>query len=157
MFSIGILGFIVWSQMVALLYCEVRVINLAICWISSTLVNTFYSKNVTSFTPSAGNRKNPSSSETIRGKSFIFELFNSKRQSLGFESVDTNWLTWFIGFTEGDGSIFSNKINSPSPELRFILTQKEGTILFEIQEKLRLGKVHFYSQGKGKIDSTALL
>ena len=42
MFSIGTLGFIVWSQMVALLYCEVKVKNLAICFNSSTLVDTYF-------------------------------------------------------------------------------------------------------------------
>ena len=78
MFSIGTLGFIVWSQMVALLYCEVQVINLAICFNSSTLVNTsilalttyvktiLKSKNFTNFTQLAGNRNLLSTSETTR-------------------------------------------------------------------------------------------
>ena len=67
MFSIGILGFIVWSHLVALLYCEINVINSAICWDSLMLVNTFYSKNFTSYTQSAGNQRYLNSSETIRG------------------------------------------------------------------------------------------
>src|SRR5688572_2411672 len=70
MLSIGVLGFIVWSHMMALLCCEVRVINLAVCWNSFMLVGTFKSKNLISFkepfnklniekgsyTQSAGNR-----------------------------------------------------------------------------------------------------
>lgn len=55
MFSIGILGFIVWSQVVALLYCEVELINIAICWNSSILIGTLNSKNSIIKTQSAGN------------------------------------------------------------------------------------------------------
>lgn len=68
MFSIGILGFIVWSllsslnflierfyEVVALPNCEIRVTNFAICWNSLTLTSTFYSKNLLSYTQSAGN------------------------------------------------------------------------------------------------------
>lgn len=58
MFSIGILGFIVWSYYrtcMAPLYCEVEVTYLAICWNSSTLLGTLYSKNSSSYTQSAGN------------------------------------------------------------------------------------------------------
>nr|YP_010470469.1 LAGLIDADG endonuclease [Inonotus hispidus]YP_010691045.1 GIY endonuclease [Phellinus igniarius]UVF37957.1 LAGLIDADG endonuclease [Inonotus hispidus]WBU93146.1 GIY endonuclease [Phellinus igniarius] len=115
------------------------------------LVNTFYSKNFTSYTQSAGNLNVLSSSETKREKSFNFDLFNSERKSLGLKPIDFNWLTWFIGFTEGDGAILLNKntqINSTSSRLRFVLTQKEGNILYEVQEKLGLGVVRFYSQGK---------
>lgn len=150
MFSIGILGFIVWSQTVALLYCEVEVINLAICWNSSTLVNSCNRKNFTSYTQSAGNLNNKSSSETTREKSFNFDLFNYERKRLRLEPIDSNWLAWFIGFTEGDGAILVNNLNFTSPVLRFVLTQKEGIILYEIQAKLGLGVVKFYPQGKGK-------
>ncbi len=69
--SIGILGFIVWSQYaVALHYCEVMVINFAICWNGLVLIGTFCCKNLISFTQSAGNRGTvqslTSSSETTR-------------------------------------------------------------------------------------------
>ena len=77
MFSIGILGFLVWSlifpllqreELVALSYREEGVINLAVCWNSLTLLGTFSCKNLSSYTQSAGNRhfiSNTSSSETI--------------------------------------------------------------------------------------------
>ena len=123
MFSIGILGFLVWSfffnllftfapwvaqspvvvdsavravsgvielidcnYKVGLLYCEVEVINFAVCWDSLTLVGTFYSKNLTSYTQSAGNlnTKNfslTSSSETTRETSFDFTLFQLKSKT----------------------------------------------------------------------------
>nr|YP_010697799.1 LAGLIDADG homing endonuclease [Porodaedalea chrysoloma]WCF76760.1 LAGLIDADG homing endonuclease [Porodaedalea chrysoloma] len=135
--------------MVALPYCEVRVINLAICWDSSTLVNTFYSENFTSYTQSAGNRNISSSSETTRVKSFNFELFNTKRQSLNLKPIDSNWLSWFIGFTEGGGAILVNRAASTSSSLRFVLTQKEGSILYEIKDLLGFGVVRYHPQGKG--------
>ena len=69
MFSIGILGFLVWSlitgyyrfnkneliDLVALPHCEVRVTNLAVCWNGLVLTGTFNSKNLVSYTQSAGN------------------------------------------------------------------------------------------------------
>ena len=42
MMSIGVLGFVVWSQVVvALFYREVEVINFAVCWNSLDLISTF--------------------------------------------------------------------------------------------------------------------
>ncbi|GGU89550.1 hypothetical protein GCM10010211_65190 [Streptomyces albospinus] len=78
MMSIGVLGFVVWSQLVALFYCEIEVINFAVCGNSLVLSGTFYSKNSVSYTQSARNRfpnlvkrlNSASSSETICEKSF---------------------------------------------------------------------------------------
>src|SRR5690606_3920681 len=97
MLSIGVLGFIVWSYiLMALPYCEIGVINLAICWNSFMLVGTFNSKNSTSFkepfnqlniekgsyTQSAGNRVlnvyklySTGTSETTCEGSFNFDKF----------------------------------------------------------------------------------
>ena len=154
MLSIGVLGFIVWSYTVALPYCEVGVTNLAICWNSLTLVGTFNSKNSTSYTQSAGKGLRARSSETTREKSFNFNLFSEHLQRVHSQSLplasayrpipDDNWLAWFIGFTEGDGAILEHK-----GRLRFVLTQKDGTILYQIQTILGFGKVRFYPQGKG--------
>ena len=152
MFSIGILGFLVWSQMVALPYCEMGVINLAVCWNSLVLTSTFNSKNLVSYTQSAGNLyTNPasaapaapaapagpagglnSSSETICETTRNFENFNNHSNNL----ISNEWLTWFIGFTEGDGAILTTK-GKP----RFVLTQKEGTILHHIHKVLGFGSV----------------
>lgn len=76
--------------------------------------------------------KNKSSSETTSEISRNFEMFNKHTH----KKVCYNWLTWFIGFTEGDGAILNNKV---SP--RFVLTQKEGTILYHVQEVLGFGIV----------------
>ena len=140
MFSIGLLGFIVWSQMVALLYCEIEVTNFAICWNSLVLTNTLNSKNFVSYTQSAGNLYTlslKSSSETTR------EISQSRNFDLFFEhsnlTIDKEWLTWFIGFSEGDGAILSNQ-----DRLKFVITQKESKILYEIQKVLGFGKVREY-------------
>jgi hypothetical protein len=145
--SIAILGFIVWSQMVALPYCEVRVINFAICWNSSVLIGTFSCKNSISYTQSAGNRGSlrslTSSSETTCETSFNYTSFNKNfTQQTGRPSLDTNWLTWFIGFAEGDGAIL---VSGSRP--RFVLTQKEGAILFAIQDILGFGVVRHFTSG----------
>lgn len=124
MISIGLLGFIVWSffVMMALFLCEYEVINLAICWNSLVLLSTLYSKNLKGYTQSAGNLCFMSSSETTREKSY-----------------DPIWLSWFIGFSEGDGALLNYNNN-----LRFVITQKESNILYEIQSILGFGQVKGY-------------
>jgi len=88
MFSIGILGFLVWSQLVALPQYEMGVINLAVCWNSLVLTSTFNSKNLVSYTQSAGNPypenlfRLKSSSETICEISRKFETFNKHSKKL---------------------------------------------------------------------------
>lgn len=145
MFSIGILGFIVWSfVMMASLYGDVEVKNIAICWNGLVLVGTLKSKNSTSYTQSAGNCANPASaSETTRDNSFNFSSFNSIRVTEGKTPIDSNWLAWFIGFTEGDGAILSN---SSTTRIRYVLTQKERKVLDQVQQKLGFGYVKFFPQ-----------
>ena len=146
--SIGILGFIVWSQYVmALPYCEVTVINSAICWNGLVLIGTFSRKNPISFTQSAGNRGTlrslTSSSETTRETSFDFTVFNNHYcQQTCLPPLDTNWLTWFVGFAEGDGAILTSKSRP-----RFVLTQKEGAVLHIIQSVLGFGTVRHITNG----------
>lgn len=97
----------------------------------------FNSKNFVSYTQSAGNlytKSFKSSSETTCDTSRNFEMFN--KTTFINKKISTEWLTWFIGFSEGDGAILTNK-NSP----RFVLTQKEGAILYHVQEVLGFGTV----------------
>lgn len=54
--------------------------------------------------------------------------------------IDPNWLTWFIGFTEGDGGLHTFNNNK---SCLFGLTQKEEPILQEIQSVLGFGRVYF--------------
>ena len=56
--------------------------------------------------------------------------------------IDPEWLTWFIGFTEGDGGLHTFN-NNKSCVLG--LTQKEEDILLEIQSTFGFGRVYFDS------------
>jgi hypothetical protein len=106
-----------------------------------------YSKNLDNYTQSAGNLSciisllliylvvlyiSTSTSETIRETSFNYDLYYKKYS----KDIDSEWLTWFIGFAEGDGylGVYNNR---PS----FTLTQKEGKILYDIKEKLKIGSI----------------
>ena len=156
MFSIGILGFLVWSlifpllqreELVALSYREEGVINLAVCWNSLTLLGTFSCKNLSSYTQSAGNRPfsiNTSSSETIcEISSQNFNKFHKLYSELGFSnSISEYWLSWFVGFAEGDGAIL-NYNGRP----RFVLTQKEESILNHVNNTLGFGTVRQIDTG----------
>lgn len=150
MMSIGILGFVVWSQEMAFLMSNYEVINFAICWNSLVLISTFYSKNLISFAQSARNlsfipfslkdiKADKSPSETTRETSFNFNEF---RKILGKNSdeISDNWLIWFIGFSEGDGAFLTSK----DKRLIFVLTQKETDILIHVCETLGIGRVRTY-------------
>lgn len=119
----------------ALPYCEIGVIILAICWKGLVLIDTFYSQNFINYTPSAGNLYTiglKNSSETTSKTSRSFLMFYKHSTNL----IDKDWLNWFIGFSEGDGAILTNKSH-----VRFVLTQKEGKILYHIQKVLGFGRV----------------
>jgi hypothetical protein len=67
------------------------------------------------------------------------------KQKLGFgNEISDTWLQWFIGFTEGDGAILSYK-----GQPQFVITQKEGKILYEIQSVLGFGTVRYFPNGNG--------
>ena len=55
-----------------------------------------------------------------------------------YRYIDPNWLTWFIGFTEGDGAL-----DTYNKSCLFGLTQKEESILQEVHSVLGFGKVYF--------------
>ena len=154
MFSIGILGFIVWSQMMAFPFCEKWVINFTVGWNGLTYKDTFYSLDALYFAQSAGNSKvltdnkiiNRGSSETIREDSFklfkdaYFNRFNR------YFWLNNDWLMWLIGFIEGDGAILENK-----GRCRLVITQKDSKVLLEIEKALGFGKVKsFFSSRNSK-------
>ena len=154
MMSIGILGFIVWSWvMMASPYSDIgNIINFAICWNSLVLISTLYGKNLISYTQSADNLSlhslndsKQSVSETTRETSFsafrvYYNTLLKKKNNLSAE-----WLTWFIGFAEGDGAI---QTYDQGKRVRFVLTQKESDILHKIQFKFNIGVVKHFPQGK---------
>lgn len=156
MMSIGILGFIVWSRVtMASPYSDIRnIINFAICWNSLVLISTLYGKNLISYTQSADNLSlyslndnKQSVSETTRETSFNFSAFHTYYNTLftNKDPITNEWLTWFIGFAEGDGAI---QTYDQGKRVRFVLTQKESDILYKIQFKLNIGVVKHFPQGK---------
>ena len=66
--------------------------------------------------------------------SFNFSIF--RKNTKNTENISDNWLTWFIGFTEGDGAFLTYK-NSCT----FVITQKEEAILNHIKDTLGIGMV----------------
>lgn len=100
------------------------------------LLGTFYSENLNSYAQSAGNLPSTkSSSETTRETSFNFDAFRLLTK-ISSDQISDEWLTWFIGFTEGDGAILLAK-NQPY----FVITQKEEKILHNICKVLGIGYV----------------
>lgn len=156
MMSIGILGFIVWSFL--LMASPSReagnIFNFAVCWNSLMLISTLHGENLISYTQSADNlslyslKDNKQSvSETIRETFLNFSAFRIYYNTL-FKNTDhlsDEWLTWFIGFAEGDGAI---QTYDKGKRVRFVLTQKESDILHKIQFKLNIGVVKHFPQGK---------
>lgn len=203
--SIGVLGFVVWSQWLAFLIGDYEVINSTvgwngflflflftftsicficfICFICYTklgnLLDTFYSLNANKNAQSAGNLcltppllccfnvrtsycnghfvekaenldgTKKGSSETIRGNTYDlfkknFAFFFKQEFIVPSGQIDSDWLSWFIGFLEGDGAILEHK-GRPS----FVLTQKDDTVLHEIYHTLKVGKVKQFFDNKG--------
>lgn len=155
MMSIGVLGFVVWSWVLASPHSDMSVyINFAICWNGLVLISTLKGKNLISYTKSAGNLSlylsesiTQSASETISETYFNFSAFRLYYKKLfgnDAEHITNNWLTWFIGFVEGDGAIQTYG----KGRVRFVLTQKESAILFYIKKNLGIGTVKHFPQGK---------
>jgi hypothetical protein len=147
MFSIGILGFIVWS-LVALIYVFLNK-NLSICWNYLLLMSTQVRYNLMSMIQSAEkNMLNQSFSTTTRQSSFDFTAFHLIYKSVfnTQEIIPDAFLQWFIGFSEGDGAILCTGTRP-----RFVLTQKESAVLFMIQSKLGFGSVQQFKGKTGNI------
>ncbi len=153
MMSIGVLGFVVWSQWLAFFIGDYDVINFAICWNSLVSVSTFNSKNLIGYAQSAGNlsftslsilqndtKIDKSPSETTRETSFNFREYR-KVADHNSQKISDEWLTWFIGFSEGDGAFLVKEKKYPV----FVLTQKDTFILNHVCQTLEIGKVRTFN------------
>ena len=85
------------------------------------------------------NRSYSTTSETLREVSFNFKEFTKHHHH-----IYPIWLQWFIGFTEGDGSILTDKLGGIS----FVITQNESKILYKIKENLGFGSVKYDKSNK---------
>ena len=78
-------------------------------------------------------------------ETFDFSLFTEKYNKYFNHSKtlpENEFLTWLIGFSEGDGCFFTGK----NGRLSFLLTQKEIAILNHIQTTLSIGRVKNYGR-----------
>lgn len=132
MFSIGILGFIVWSYS-GPLHSDMEINHFHVCW-NSNSTSTIISYNLVSTLTSAGIML---SSTTALKASFDFTKFYQHHKF-----IDPTWLQWFIGFAEGDGGWYTRA----NGRMTFVLTQYEQAILLHIRDVLGFGVVRF---GKG--------
>lgn len=186
MFSIGILGFVVWSLMVGLFLSYFEVINFAIsqnifmedstilrkllfslssnnlfCQLGQLADNLYFSytfseitrgdffnnlvwayyETTMPFTLSADLKMNTLLLAGVYTKGETKDSASPKSVESGksLVDVDPNWLQWFIGFVEGDGSLSCAK----NGRLSFIVTQDEKAILYHIQSVLGIGSVFF--------------
>jgi len=97
----------------------------------------FFSPKLLALTQSVGNYL-MGTSETTREASHSFISFQLFYTRLGYHNpkLTVDWLRWFIGFTEGDGSLITSM-----GRVTFVLTQKEEAILVHIQSMLGFGYV----------------
>lgn len=146
--SIGVLGFVVWSWVLASPLSDMRIyiIYFAVCWNGLMLIGTLNGENSISYIKSAGNlslysldSKTQSASETIRETSFNFSAFRLYYNTLfgnAAEHLSNNWLTWFIGFAEGDGAIQklfkqTHAIYDHIGSIKYIMGLKFWIVLFK--------------------------
>lgn len=107
----------------------------------------FLNPNITLFSFSSLMTATDCSFAAKDSKEFNFDKFQFEyRNQYDKEIPSYEFLSWFVGFTEGDGSFVVNyKLNK---NLQFVITQstEDLTILNYIQENLGFGKV--IKQGK---------
>lgn len=81
---------------------------------------------------------NKGSSET-EAQGIPLEILINSAKPIHIKEYNKNFIDWFVGFTEGDGSfIIDYKTNRPS----FIITQKDPKVLYYIRKNIGFGKVY---------------
>jgi hypothetical protein len=147
MFSIGILGFIVWSLLMGsfnfesifefknfiITICK-NILNFIYYYLYDFLYNNFNIFN----SEFAGISY---TSEILCLNTFTFPFLNNYNLNLlnssNLINVSPERLQWFIGFSEGDGAL----ITSSSGNIQFVLTQNELAVLENIKSALGFGSI----------------
>jgi LAGLIDADG endonuclease len=155
MLSIGVLGFIVWSRIVVASLTFIRWFKkLAVGLNNLVLWDPFYRKNFHSYIEWAGNLqysnlylckqdnfyseynilKDPQRLYANNCYTDFYKVYNIFFK--GKNNPDEDWLTWLVGFIEGDGALLVHK-----ESLSIVLTQKDSLVLYHIKEILGFGLV----------------
>lgn len=80
---------------------------------------------------------------TIRKNSinFNFDAYVSY-SPLHIKNINYSFLEWFIGFAEGDGTFYSQKLKNDKMRLSFEIGQKDPKVLYLIKKVLGFGLIH---------------
>jgi hypothetical protein len=97
------------------------------------------------FSSVSDKNNNQEYSETIRETTFQFGLFK-KNLPKHKKKINSAFLEWFIGFSEGDGSFIVSHPKTEVTRLFFTLVQEDAKILNKIRSTLGFGSVQ--SHGK---------
>lgn len=73
---------------------------------------------------------------SLCSRTLSFKKFNTLYKEKYKDTIESSWLEWFIGFSEGDGYL-----GTTPGKLMFVLTQKESKILYHIKDILKFGQV----------------
>lgn len=82
--------------------------------------------------------------DKIKKSSNYFNFDDYKQTSSIKKPFDKEFLEFFVGFTEGDGSFIVSSDKYDKQRCFFIITQKDPRILYYIRGKLGFGTVSFY-------------
>jgi hypothetical protein len=99
------------------------------------------------------------SSETLRKVTFDFDVFTNSYIIDQKKKIDQDFLEWFVGFTEGDGSFTISRPKNGKKRLFFFLVQNDIQALQRIRSTLGFGRVQkhgnahrFAASSKADID-----
>ena len=81
------------------------------------------------------------SSETTRKTPFNFELFYKYGHAKHVPRISQSFLEWFIGFFEGDGTIYKAKTTYSKHRFSFRIVQKEKKIIYTLKETFGFGNI----------------
>ena len=81
------------------------------------------------------------SSETTRETPFDFTLFYKYGHAHHISKIPETFLEWFIGFYEGDGSIYSSKTSYSKRRFSFQITQKDQQFIERLQYTFGFGNI----------------